>query len=222
MLATFAYLCITNRHNGEQPQARVAQLVERDLAKVEVASSNLVSRSKNKKDVAYLQRLFCFPMAAPRRFLSTDEDFRRAVATSLSVRQVLGYIGLVPAGGNYKTVQARIQQLALDTSHFTGAGWNVGARYKAFGRKATLEEILVENSAYTFTHGLRGRLLKEGWKQPQCEQCGLTEWCGQPISLELHHGNGINNDHRIANLHLLCPNCHAQTKNYRGKNQQKC
>jgi hypothetical protein len=45
---------------ANKPQARVAQLVERDLAKVEVASSNLVSRSKNKKDVANQQRLFCF------------------------------------------------------------------------------------------------------------------------------------------------------------------
>ncbi|RZL13846.1 MAG: hypothetical protein EOO62_07065 [Hymenobacter sp.] len=102
-------------------------------------------------------------MAATRKCLSTDE-FRQAVAESLSVRQVLGRIGLVPAGGNYKTVQARISRLGLDTSHFTGAGWNVGARYKAFGRNTTMEEILVENFSYAFTHGLRGRLLKEGLK----------------------------------------------------------
>ena len=158
-------------------------------------------------------------MAATRKCLSTDEEFRLAVADSLSVRQVLGRIGLVPAGGNYKTVHTRIQLLGLDTSHFTGAGWNTGARYKVFGRKAALEEILVENSPYAFTHGLRGRLLKEGWKQPKCERCGLAEWCGQPIPLELHHANGINNDHRISNLRLLCPNCHALTDNYRGKNQ---
>ncbi|RYE90889.1 MAG: HNH endonuclease, partial [Cytophagaceae bacterium] len=156
-------------------------------------------------------------MAAPRKCLSTDEEFRQAVAESLSVRQVLERVGLVPAGGNYKTVQARMERLELDTSHFTGAGWNVGARYKACGRKATLEEILVENSSYAFTHGLRSRLLKEGWKQHKCEQCGLTEWCGQPIPLELHHHNGTNNDHRISNLRLLCPNCHALTDNYRGK-----
>ncbi len=160
-------------------------------------------------------------MAATRKCLSTDDEFRQAVAECLSVRQVLARIGLVPAGGNYKTVHARTKQLGLDTSHWTGAAWNQGARYKAFGRKATLEEILVENSPYAFTHGLRGRLLKEGWRQHQCECCGLAEWRGQPISLELHHCNGVNNDHRISNLQLLCPNCHAQTKNYRGKNQQK-
>jgi len=54
---------------------------------------------------------------------------------------------LVPAGGNCKTVHVRIKLLALDTSHFTGAGWNTGLRYRSFGRKATLEEIIVEKFA---------------------------------------------------------------------------
>ena len=76
-------------------------------------------------------------MAAPRKCISTDDEFRAAVSSSLSVRQVLSRIGLVPAGGNYKTVHNRIERLGLDTSHFTGAGWNVGARYQSMvGRKA--------------------------------------------------------------------------------------
>jgi len=215
------YLCRTIQRygNSNEPPARVAQLVERDLAKVEVASSNLVSRSKQLKTLSS-GSVFCLSpaMPAPRKCLSTDEEFRQAVADRLSVRQVLSAIGLVPAGGNYKTVHGRIKALGLDTSHFTGAGWNVGPRYRSFGHKATLEEILVENSPYAFTHGLRGRLLKEEWKNHECEECKLSQWRGQFIPLELHHLNGINNDHRIENLQLLCPNCHAQTKNYRGKN----
>jgi hypothetical protein len=220
------YLCRTIQHNEtcSEPPARVAQLVERDLAKVEVASSNLVSRSiVRKKTLLYSSVFFVLThvirMAATRKCLSTDDEFRQAVSESLSVAQVLGRIGLVPAGGNYKTVYARIAKLGLDTSHWTGAAWNQGGRYKSFGRKATLEEILVENSPYNFTHGLRKRLLEESVKARHCEDCGLVEWKHQPIPLELHHRNGINNDHRLENLQLLCPNCHALTENYRGKTE---
>lgn len=41
---------------------------------------------------------------------------------------------------------------------------------------------------------------------------------GKPIALELHHVNGVKDDLRIENLQILCPNCHAFTDNYRGKN----
>jgi hypothetical protein len=160
-------------------------------------------------------------MAATRKCLSTDDEFRQAVAESLSVAQVLGRIGLVPAGGNYKTVHARIAKLTLDTSHFTGAAWNQGERYKSFGRKALLSEIMVENSLHNFTHGLKKRMLQENVKAWRYEDCGLAMWKNQPVPLELYHRNGINNDHRLENLQLLCPNCHALTENYRGKNQAK-
>ena len=55
-------------------------------------------------------------------------------------------------------------------------------------------------------------------KEYRCECCGNTEWMGKPIALELHHVNGIKDDLRVENLQLLCPNCHAFTDNYRGKN----
>ena len=158
-------------------------------------------------------------MAATRKCLSTDEEFRQAVAESLSVRQVLSCIGLVPAGGNYKTVHARIKKLELDIGHFTGAGWNVGARFKMLGKPFSWDEILIENSLYTSTSRLRNRLIEHGLKEHKCERCGLIEWLDNPVPLELHHVNGINNDNRLHNLQLFCPNCHALTENYRGKNQ---
>jgi hypothetical protein len=36
------------------------------------------------------------------------------------------------------------------------------------------------------------------------------------IPLEVHHINGVNTDHRLENLQLLCPNCHSLTNNFRG------
>jgi hypothetical protein len=61
---------------------------------------------------------------------------------------------------------------------------------------------------------LRKRLVSEGHKENNCEKCGINEWMGQKITLELHHidGNRINN--RLENLVILCPNCHSLTPNH--------
>ena len=37
----------------------------------------------------------------------------------------------------------------------------------------------------------------------------------------VHHLNGDKTDNRLINLSILCPNCHALTKNYRAKNIKK-
>ena len=76
----------------------------------------------------------------------------------------------------------------------------------------TLEEICVKDSTYTNTTALKNRLIKAGLKSDCCEICGFSD------KIELHHINGNPRDHRLENLQILCPNCHAFTDNYRGKN----
>ena len=147
----------------------------------------------------------------------TDEDFIEAVKESLSVAQVLSKLGLRPTGGNYKIFHTRVSSLNLDTSHFTGQGHLKGKTH--CWTKKDLSEIMVENSNYQ-SNKLRKRLLEEGIKEHRCENCGNTEWLGEPISLELDHINGKNTDNRLENLRVICPNCHAQTPTYRGKNKQ--
>lgn len=68
---------------------------------------------------------------------------------------------------------------------------------------------------------VKARLLSGGLKERRCEGCGLTDWQGAPISLELHHVNGDGHDNRLANLRLLCPNCHSQTDTWGGKNKAR-
>lgn len=148
----------------------------------------------------------------------TDEQFIEAVASSLSYAEVLRKIGLKTAGSNYNTVKRKISELKLDITHMTGQAWNQGDKYRPIKQAKPLSEILVEHSTWINTNNLRKRLLKEGLKEHVCECCGKSEWLGQPIALELHHINGVKDDLRIENLQILCPNCHAFTDNYRGKN----
>jgi 5-methylcytosine-specific restriction endonuclease McrA len=68
---------------------------------------------------------------------------------------------------------------------------------------------------------LKLRLLDGGLKEPRCELCGLSDWQGRPIALELHHVNADGLDNRIENLQLLCPNCHSQTDSWGGRNKGK-
>ena len=67
------------------------------------------------------------------------------------------------------------------------------------------------------TKGLLVWQLKQDreWK---CECCGVTEWQGKPLSLEIHHINGDRYDNRRENLQILCPNCHSTTDNWRSGN----
>lgn len=39
-----------------------------------------------------------------------------------------------------------------------------------------------------------------------------------PLTLEMDHIDGDNMNDKLENLRLLCPNCHSQTTNWRGRN----
>jgi 5-methylcytosine-specific restriction endonuclease McrA len=80
-----------------------------------------------------------------------------------------------------------------------------------------LEEILRRNRKRNRYH-VKSRLMAAGLKTNECEECGLTEWRNQPLSMALHHINGDGRDNRLENLVLLCPNCHSQTPNFGVKN----
>ena len=147
----------------------------------------------------------------------TKDDVIRAVAENTSIAGVLRQLKLRPIGGNYKTVHHLIKEYGLDTTHFTGQGWNVGLKFKP--KKAIEDnEIFVEESNYRCSWRLRERYKKVTGIN-HCEVCGLIEWQGKPIPLEIHHINGNNIDNRLENLQLICPNCHALTNNYRGRAQ---
>jgi hypothetical protein len=147
---------------------------------------------------------------------STDDQVAEAVKGSRSLAQVLVKLGFRPAGSRQAALKERIQELQLDTSHFMGQGWRKGKAGPVVPARP-LVEILVEGR-FVRTNGLKWRLIREGVKKPICESCRRSEWSGRPIPLELDHINGRRDDNRLENLRVLCPNCHAQTDTYRGRN----
>lgn len=68
---------------------------------------------------------------------------------------------------------------------------------------------------------IRMRLIEEGYKEKIYERCGLSEWMGQPIPLELHHKNMNHYDNSLGNLQILCSNCHMQIHGYSNVKKKK-
>lgn len=79
-----------------------------------------------------------------------------------------------------------------------------------------MTELLVAGRRRQRGH-IKSRLIREGLKENRCERCGITEWHGEPLNMELHHVNGDGADNRLENLMLLCSNCHSQTNNWGGR-----
>ena len=117
---------------------------------------------------------------------------------------------------NPKTINPILKRLGLE---YNG---NQGCKglHKSNGHEMPLLEYL-EKSIDIQSNKVRKKLLEENQKNYQCACCGLTEWFRDPIHLELHHKHGNHHNNTLNNFQLLCPNCHAKTDSYRGKNCSK-
>lgn len=153
----------------------------------------------------------------PRKW--TEQDLLQAVKKSRSIRQVLHLLGLKEAGGNYTQIQKYLEIFKIDSSHFTGRGWNKGLK-RTFRPITPLDQILVKDSIFQ-SHKLKNRLFAIELKKPVCEECGWAKKSKDGrLPLELDHINGNSRDNRIENLRILCPNCHSLKPTHRGRNRK--
>lgn len=158
----------------------------------------------------------------------TKEWLEKTCAESYSLAEVLRKSGR-SGGGAQQTLKKKISEFGIDTSHFTGQLWSKGktaatdprlAKAVENSEKYSLEKVFCKDSPVA-QKVLREYLKRHNLIPYICDNCGCDgNWQGGIISLELDHQNGINNDNELDNLHYLCPNCHALTETYRGRNKK--
>jgi len=104
---------------------------------------------------------------------------------------------------------------------FAAASWTKAVRrgeLTARARRIPLPELLLKPRT---RRTVKKYLLAAGILVNVCEECGLSEWRGKPITIQVDHRNGIRDDHRFENLRMLCPNCHSQTDTFGARNLKR-
>ena len=144
------------------------------------------------------------------------ENLEKLCKESYSYAEVLRKTGRAVAGGSQKLLKKKIAEYSIDVSHFTSKRWQHSPEYDL---RNHLEEIFIVNSKYS-DPTIKKYLISENLLPYKCDVCGCNgTWQGKVLSLQLHHKNGKHNDNRLENLVFLCPNCHAITDNYGGRNK---
>lgn len=100
------------------------------------------------------------------------------------------------------TLNAYLKKMGIEyKGNQGGKGIKVDPKYKT--AKEYIQSSCIKSSK------LKDKLIRDGIKINCCECCGLTQWQGVELVLELHHKDGNHYNNNLNNLVILCPNCHS-------------
>lgn len=116
---------------------------------------------------------------------------------------------------NYETLRKVLLHFSIE---YTGHKTQVREAFKKLPKNKISVYEYLGTGKYIKPSKLKHKLVEAGLKEDKCERCNNSTWLGKPIPLELHHINGNRFDNCLSNLQILCPNCHALTNNFKGKN----
>lgn len=112
---------------------------------------------------------------------------------------------------------------------FSASTWQYAVNHDKIIRRevnrCTIEDINIFNksSRRKNSASLKRRIIKSKLLEYRCygQDCQIVnEWLGSPLTLQLDHIDGDGTNDNIENLRFLCPNCHAQTPTFAGKNMK--
>jgi hypothetical protein len=160
------------------------------------------------KDARSEKCALCTKKGFPKGGLSavTDNEIMEVVKLSRSYLKASKRLGI-----SRGYIKKKIDELKLDISHFAPSAYRPISNEQLFSldnklRRGTVKNRVIEHSLIPY----------------KCTECGLESvWNEKELKLDLDHINGNPKDNRLNNLRFLCPNCHSQTKTFRGKNAKK-
>ncbi len=113
---------------------------------------------------------------------------------------------------------ARTLNIKYDTLkkylNILGINYKCNPNRKGIPHNESRKDILEFLNGNATNSRKRIKLIECGIKEEKCECCGLSEWMGKPIPLELHHKDFNHYNNALDNLQILCANCHMQAHNY--------
>lgn len=150
----------------------------------------------------------------PRQRTWTDEELAEAVKESFAYSQVAVKMGLHPGNKTCAAVRDKIRELNLDISHFVPGRRKTGIPGVS-GWTVPDDRLFIVGTVFNTNHKRRYLAIVKY----ECRNCGLSEWLGEKLILQVDHVDGDRKNNTLENLRLMCPNCHSQTETWSRRKQ---
>jgi hypothetical protein len=178
--------------------------------------------------------------------LATRDEVRRLVGEGLSRAEVARLLGICKSTVTYharrfgmdiddrpaRRYDWQVIRAYYDQGHsmeecrarfgFCKASWTAAVRRGEIAvrpRAIPIQRLLVVSRSRL---NLKRRLIQEGLLKPACASCGLADWRGAPVALQLHHINGQRHDNRLENSSCSAPTVTARRTRGPGATVARC
>ena len=133
--------------------------------------------------------------------------------SSFSMREVMRKCGTKNlSGGTHSHISRLVREYEISTKHFVGQAHGLGGR--SFTKKPSSDFLVYHENGTRQRSAVLTRALLEIGRVYKCFKCGIREWQGSRIVLEIEHKDADFQNDVADNLEFICPNCHSQTETF--------